>query len=69
MLLIGMMIQTAACQAKPKIVWVETKYKVEAIPGDPNSYKISKALYSKLLKIIADLEAKVMLLELEKEKD
>lgn len=68
-LLTSMILTTTACQ-KPKIVWVEAKYKVESIPDDPDHYRISKALYAKLLKIIEDLKAEIKLLKLElKEKD
>jgi hypothetical protein len=60
------MILTTNCRTH-KIVWVEQKYRVE--PLDENHYKISKALYGRLLKIITSLEAKVELLELKLEKD
>jgi hypothetical protein len=65
-LLISMMTGIAACR-KPRVIFVETKFKVEAIPGDPDHYKISKALYARLLKIIKDLKAEIEALKVDLE--
>jgi hypothetical protein len=43
---------------------MEEKFKVESIPDEPEYYRITKALYRKLLLIIKEKEIALMKLEL-----